>query len=197
VYYDAIKNTHGLPLDPFKAILTPRPIAWVSTVNAKGQANLAPYSFFNAFSEGPIYVGIGSGGYKHTLSNIEATGAFAINLVSHDLSEAMSRTSSAVDADVDEFELAHVAKERCISIPVPRVAASPACFECQLHMVVPLPNDQDEVNDFLILGRVFGIHIDDRFIENGRVNTAAMQLVARLGYSEYATITEAWRLRRP
>jgi flavin reductase (DIM6/NTAB) family NADH-FMN oxidoreductase RutF len=197
VYYDAVKNTHGLPLDPFKAIVTPRPIAWVSTVNAKGQANLAPYSFFNAFSEGPIYVGIGSGGYKHTLSNIEATGAFAVNLVSHDLAEAMSRTSSVVDVDIDEFELAHVAKAPCIAIAAPRVAASPACLECKLHTVVPLPNDQGGVNDFLILGRVVGIHIHDRFIENGRVNTAAMQLVARLGYSEYATIDEAWKLRRP
>jgi flavin reductase (DIM6/NTAB) family NADH-FMN oxidoreductase RutF len=197
MFYDAIKNSHGLPLDPFKALVAPRPIAWVSTVNAKGQANLAPYSFFNAFSEDPFYVAIGSGGYKHTLSNIEATGAFAVNLVSHELAEAMSRSSAAVEADVDEFELAGVAKAPCNLMPLPRVAASPACFECKLHTVVPLPNDQGGVNDYLILGRVVGIHIDDRFIVNGRVNTAAMQLVARLGYSEYATVTEAWRLRRP
>jgi flavin reductase (DIM6/NTAB) family NADH-FMN oxidoreductase RutF len=197
MFYDAIKNSHGLPVDPFKALVAPRPIAWVSTVNAAGQANLAPYSFFNAFSEDPFYVGIGSNGYKHTLSNIEATGAFAVNLVSHELAEAMSRSSAAVGADVDEFELASLAKASCEMIPVPRVAASPACLECKLHTVVPLPNDQGEVNDFLILGRVAGIHIEDRFIENGRVNTAAMKLVARLGYSEYATVTEAWRLRRP
>jgi flavin reductase (DIM6/NTAB) family NADH-FMN oxidoreductase RutF len=197
MFYDAIKNSHGLPLDPFKALVAPRPIAWVSTVNAKGQANLAPYSFFNAFSDDPFYVAIGSGGYKHTLSNIEATGAFAVNLVSQELAEAMSHSSAAVGADVDEFELAAVAKAQCEMISVPRVAASPACLECRLHTVVPLPNDQGHANDFLILGRVVGIHIDDRFIENGRVNTAAMQLVARLGYSEYATVREAWRLRRP
>jgi flavin reductase (DIM6/NTAB) family NADH-FMN oxidoreductase RutF len=197
MFYDAISNAHGLPVDPFYAIVAPRPIAWVSSVNAAGKANLAPYSFFNAFADNPSYLGIGSDGYKDTLSNIESTGAFAVNLVSQELAEAMNRSSARVAPDVDEFDLAEVSKAPCMKIPVPRVAGSPACFECRLHTIVPLPDDHGGVNDFLILGRVVGIHIDDRFIVDGRVNTAAMQLVARLGYSEYATVTEAWRLRRP
>ncbi len=196
MYYDTISNAHGLPLDPFKALVAPRPVAWVSTVNASGQANLAPYSFFNAFSENPFYLGIGSSGYKHTLANIEATRCFAVNLVTQELVEAMNRTSAHVADDVDEFELAALTKAPCTKIQVPRVAASPACFECTLHTVLPLPDDAGDAHGFLIVGRVVGIHIDDRFIINGRVNTAGMSLVARLGYSEYATVTEAWRMRR-
>jgi flavin reductase (DIM6/NTAB) family NADH-FMN oxidoreductase RutF len=196
MFYDAISNAHGLALDPFKALVAPRPIAWVSTLNKQGRANLAPYSFFNAFSEDPFYLGIGSGGYKHTLANIEATGCFAVNLVTRDLAEAMNKTSASVGDDVDEFELVGLAKAACTKIPVPRVAGSPACFECKLHTVLPLPDDAGGINDYLIVGRVVGVHIDDQFIANGRVNTAAMQLVARLGYSEYAMVTESWRMRR-
>jgi flavin reductase (DIM6/NTAB) family NADH-FMN oxidoreductase RutF len=197
MFYDAVKNDHGLALDPFKAVMVPRPIGWISTRSVDGIDNLAPYSFFNAFSDGPIYVAFGSGGRKDTLRNVEATGAFAFNLATYDLREAMNASSASVASGVDEFELAGLRKEPCRLIQVPRVAESPVCFECKYFQTVALPNDDGEVRDWMVIGRVIGIYIHDRFIENGRVDTAALQPLARLGYSEYATVDSTWRMRRP
>ena len=195
MFYDAVKNDHGLAQDPFKALVAPRPIAWISTLSTAGIANLAPYSFFNAFAQAPHYVAFGSGPPKDSLRNIEATGEFAVNLVPFGLREAMNASSAHVAAD--EFELAGLAKAACRLIRPPRVAASPACLECRLHRIIPLPDDHGVAGDHMVIGRVIGIHIDDRFIAEGRVDTVAMQLIARLGYSEYATVSEAWRMRRP
>jgi len=197
MFYDARRNDHGLALDPFKAVVAPRPIGWISSLSPDGVANLAPYSFFNAISEKPHYVVYGSGGRKNSVENIEATKEFAVNLATHALREHMNATSATVAAHVDEFELAGLAKASCRLIKVPRVAASPVCLECVLHQIVPLPDDDGTADDYAVIGRVVGIDIDDRFIVDGRVNTAAMQPIARLGYSEYVTVTEAWRMRRP
>ena len=197
MFYDAIENKHGFPNDPFKALVAPRPIGWISTVSAKGIANLAPYSFFNAMAERPFYVVFGSNRRKHTLSNIEATAEFAVNLATWELREAVNASSARVADEVDEFELAGLEKAQCRIIKCPRVAASPAAFECRMFKIIDLPGDNGAAEDFLTVGRVVGIHIEDRFIADGRVNTAAMKLIARLGYSEYATVSEAWRMRRP
>jgi flavin reductase (DIM6/NTAB) family NADH-FMN oxidoreductase RutF len=197
MFYDTSSNAHGMAVDPFKALVAPRPIAWVSSVSPDGIANLAPYSYFNAFAQDPHYVAFGSGGYKDSVRNIEASGAFAVNMVSFAQSEAMNATSAPVPPDTDEFALAGLMKAPCRLIAVPRIEGAPACLECRLFKVVGLPDDHGRENDFLVIGRVVGIHIDDSFIVEGRVNTAAMRLVARLGYSEYATVTEAWRMRRP
>lgn len=197
MFYDAIRNDHGFEYDPFKALVAPRPIGWISSLSADGVANLAPYSFFNAMAQAPHYVVFGSGPRKDSLRNIEATGEFAVNLATYDLREAMNATSAIVGPHVDEFELARLTKAPCRMIKAPRVAESPACLECRLYQVVDLPDDEGRVRDHIAIGRVIGIHIDDRFIDNGRVNTAAMRPIARMGYSEYATVTEAWRMRRP
>ncbi len=197
MFYDAVKNDHGLALDPFKAVMVPRPIGWISTVSPEGVANLAPYSFFNAFSDGPIYVAFGSGGRKDTLRNAEATGEFAFNLATYELRDAMNATSATVPPYTDEFVLGGLTKTQCHFIKAPRVGESPVCFECKYFQTVPLPSDDGHVQDWMVIGRVIGIHIDDRFIEDGRVNTAALQPVARLGYSEYTTVVSTWRMRRP
>lgn len=197
MFYDAIRNDHGLEVDPFKAVVVPRPIGWISTLSRDGVANLAPYSFFNAFSDDPKYVAFGSGGVKDSLRNVQDTGEFAVNLVTHDLREQMNASSATVGAHVDEFELARLSKAPCRFIKAPRVGESPVTLECRHYHTLPLPDDDGHVNDWLVVGRVVGIHIDDRFIENGRVNTAALQAVARLGYAEYATVTDVWRMRRP
>ncbi len=197
MFYDATRNQHGFPNDPFKALVAPRPVGWISTLSPAGNANLAPYSFFNAFSENPHYVAFGSTTYKDTLRNVEAAREFAVNLVSHEMREEMNQSSANVPAHVDEFEYAGIEKAPCQLIKSPRVAKSPATFECKLHHIVELPNDEGKVANWLVVGRVIGIHVDDRFIKEGRVNSAAMHLIARLGYSEYATVTEAWRMRRP
>lgn len=195
MFYDAVKNDHGFQYDPFKAIVAPRPIGWVSTLSPEGVANLAPYSYFNAFSQSPHYVAFGSGPVKDSMRNIESTGEFVFSLATYDLREQMNATSAHVTGD--EFELAGLTKAPCELVRPPRVAESPAALECCLHRIVPLPDDDGKAENFLIIGRVLGIHIDDRFIHDGRVDTAAMRPIARLGYSEYATVTEAWRMRRP
>ena len=197
MFYDPRANDHGFALDPFKALVAPRPIGWISSLSENGVANLAPYSFFNAIAEHPHYVVYGSGGRKHSVENIEATGEFAVNLATHALREQMNMSSATVAAEVDEFELAGLVKAACRVIMPPRVAASPVCLECMLHQVVSLPGEKGQADHFAVIGRVVGVHIDDRFIVEGRVDTAAMQPIARLGYSEYSTVTEAWRMRRP
>jgi flavin reductase (DIM6/NTAB) family NADH-FMN oxidoreductase RutF len=197
MFYDARRNDHGLALDPFKAIVAPRPIGWISTRSAAGIANLAPYSFFNAAGEDPAYVMFGSGPRKDSLANIEETGEFAVNLATFALREAMNASSANVAAEVDEFALAGLSPGPCRLIAAPRVRESPVCLECRLFQIVGLPDDSGREAHALAIGRVIGIHIDDRFIREGRVDTAAMQPIARLGYSEYTTVTEIWRMRRP
>ena len=197
MFYDAIKNDHGFQYDPFKALVAPRPIGWISTLSANGKANLAPYSYFNAMSQAPHYVVFGSGPKKDSLHNAEAAGEFAVNLATWDLREKINVSSAVVPPEIDEFELAGLAKAPCRLIAAPRVAESPVCFECKLYKIIDLPGDDGSVANFLAIGRVIGIHIDDRFIHEGRVDTAGMKPIARLGYSEYATVDVAWRMRRP
>ena len=195
MFYDAIANTHGLPLDPFYALVTPRPIAWISTLSKSGKANLAPYSFFNAFSHNPSYVAFGSTGFKDTLRNVEETREFVVNLATYDLRESVNLSSSKTEED--EFELAGLAKAASVKVKPPRVAASPIALECRHFQTVPLPDDRGQVSNYLVIGRVVGVHIDDRYIVDGRVNTAALKLIARLGYAEYTTVEQVWKMRRP
>ena len=195
MFYEVAKNDHGLPLDPFYALVGPRPIGWISTVSKSGVANLAPYSFYNAFAHNPHYVAFGSGGFKNTLQNISETGQFAVNLATFNLREAMNLTS--LNTHLDEFVLAGLEKATCNLIAPPRVAASPVCLECKHFQTIELPNDDGVVADWLVIGKVIGIHIDEQFIENGRVKTSAMKPIARLGYAEYATVDSAWKMRRP
>jgi flavin reductase (DIM6/NTAB) family NADH-FMN oxidoreductase RutF len=197
LFYDAVRNDHGFENDPFKALVAPRPIGWISTLSPEGIANLAPYSYFNAMSQSPHYVVFGSGGRKDSIRNAEAAGEFAVNLAIWELREQMNASSANAPPHVDEFELARLTKAPCRLIKAPRVAESPVCLECRLFKVIELPDDQGKVGDWIAIGRVIGIHIDDRFIDSGRVNTAAMKPIARLGYSEYATVETAWRMRRP
>jgi flavin reductase (DIM6/NTAB) family NADH-FMN oxidoreductase RutF len=197
MFYDAVRNEHGFAVDPFKAIVAPRPIGWISTLSSAGIANLAPFSYFNAFAQEPHYVAFGIGPPKDSLVNVMATREFAVNVATWDLREKMNATAAHVAPEVDEFDLAGLAKAPCRLIKAPRVAESPACLECRLHQVVPLPDDAGTAEHHMVIGRVVGIHIDDRYIKEGRVDTAAMKIIARLGYSEYATVSEAWRMRRP
>ena len=202
MFYDAIKNDHGFQYDPFKAIVAPRPIGWISSMAADGTVNLAPYSFFNAFSQAPHYVAFGSGvsvadGMKDSLSNIEATGEFVLNLATFNLREEMNASSRNAPPEVDEFEEAGLTKEASVLVKPPRVAGVAAAMECRHFQTIPLPGDDGSVHDHMVIGRVLGIYIDDEFINDGRVDTAGMQPISRLGYSEYAVVTEEFRMRRP
>jgi flavin reductase (DIM6/NTAB) family NADH-FMN oxidoreductase RutF len=196
MFYDAVRNNHGFAVDPLKALVA-RPVGWLSTRSPDGIANLAPYSFFNIVSERPHYVVIGSTGYKDSLRNIQSTGEFAVNVATFPLREAMNMSSAIVPPSIDEFVLAGLTKAHCQFIKAPRVAESPACLECRLHQIQELPDDEGRISNWLVIGRVIGVHIDDRYIEEERVNSQAMQMITRLGYAEYATIENVWRMRRP
>lgn len=190
MFYDALENKHGLPHDPFKALAVPRPIGWISTVSKSGVANLAPYSFFNAVAEKPHYVVFGSGGIKDSLANIEETGEFVCNIATYDLRHQMNTSSATVPRGVDEFPLAGLTAVKSNLINAPRVKEAAAAFECRLHQVIPLPGaGRYRQSYFLVIGLVVGIHIDDKYIKDGLIDTASMQPIARLGYMDYAVVT--------
>ena len=190
MFYDALENRHGLSHDPFKALAVPRPIGWISTVSSSGIANLAPYSFFNAVAEKPHYVVFGSAGIKDSLANIQETKEFVCNLATYDLRDHMNMSSASVPRGVDEFPLAGLTAIKSNLVQPPRVKEAAAAFECRLHQVIPLPGVGRYHQSYnLVIGLVVGIHIDDRFIKDGRIDTGAMKPIARLGYMDYAVVT--------
>ena len=195
---------HGLPHNPFNALVVPRPIGWISSLDAHGRANLAPYSFFNAVAYFPpqvIFSGTGAhaaGGLKDSIANIEATGAFVCNLATEALARAMNLTSAAAPRETDEFELAGLTKAPSAVVAPPRVAESPAQLECELVRVVELATtDPVAAPNRLVIGRVVGIHIDDAVMTDGRVDYAKLQPLARLGYMDYAPVREVFEMDRP
>lgn len=201
MHYDALRRDHGLQHDPFKALAVPRPIGWVSTVDAQGRANLAPYSFFNAISDRPPMVMFSSGGRKDSLRNILVSGEFTCSLATWDLREEMNLSSAPVAPGVDEFELAGLAKGVSRFVKPPRVARSPAAFECRLWQTLDLPagSDSRSTGYTLVIGQVVGIYIDDAFIRDGVVRTGDMRPIARMGYMDYAAVTPdtVFTLNRP
>lgn len=190
MHYDATAAAHGLPYDPFKALVTPRPIGWVGTLSRDGVPNLAPYSFFNAISDRPPIVMFSSAGTKDSLRNIEDSGEFTCSLATWDLRDAMNLSSAPVAPFVDEFALAGLTPAASKFVKPPRVAESPAGFECRLWKTLPLPALKDGgVHYTLIIGLVVGIYIDDAFVRDGLVRTADMRPLARLGYMDYSVLT--------
>lgn len=184
---------HGLPHDPFNAIVGPRPIGWISSRAANGQVNLAPYSFFNAFNYVPPIIGFSSIGWKDTVRNIQETREFAWNLATRDLAEAMNQTCAAVPPEVSEFELAHLQTIASDLIHVPRVAASPVSFECRLIDIQRLRTAaQVPVDSWLVLGEVVKVHIDKRLLPQGIFDTANAGVILRGGGpADYFTIGPA------
>lgn len=199
MHYDARLRDHGLRHDPFKALVTPRPIGWIATLDAAGRGNLAPYSFFNAVSDSPPMVVFSSGGVKDSLRNVLATGEFTCSMASWDLREAMNLSSAPVAAGVDEFELAGLAKAPSRFVKPPRVAAAPAALECRLWKTVELPPGRHGDAYTVVFGEVVGIYIDDAFVQDGIVRTEQMQPIARMGYMSYARVTpeHSFNLNRP
>jgi flavin reductase (DIM6/NTAB) family NADH-FMN oxidoreductase RutF len=191
MFYDALINAHGLKYDPFKALIAPRPVGWISTVSKAGVVNLAPYSFFNAVSEKPAYVVFGSAGIKDSLANIAETGEFVCSLATYDLRHQMNMTSAMVPPDVDEFALGGLTATASTLVKPPRVKESPVAFECRHYQTIDLPpvGPGAKAGYHMVIGLVIGIHIDDRFIKGGLVDTAAMRPIARLGYMDYSVVT--------
>ena len=199
MFYEAhARDRSLLPHDPLKAIVAPRPVGWVSTMNLAGDVNLAPYSFFNAFSSAPMILGFSSEGAKDSATYARETGEFVWNLASFDLRHAMNASAAPLPRGTSEFAHAGLAAAPSRLVRPPRVAASPAALECKVTGIIELHDiDGGPVNCFLVLGQVVGVHIDDRFIVNGRVDTAAMQPLARCGYADYAVVDKVISLVRP
>ena len=197
-FYDPAQG-HGLPHDPFKAIVAPRMIGWISTRDTEGRLNLAPYSFFGAFATFPAIIGFCSEGYKDSIRNIEATGEFVWNLATKPLAEQMNRSSAPVAPDVDEFELAGLTPAPGRNVAVPHVGETPAALECRLLQVIRLHTlDGMPMDNFLALGQVVGVHIDPAYLKDGLFDTQAAQPIMRAGYrADYAEIGAMFQMTRP
>lgn len=192
---------HGLPHDPFNAIVGPRPIGWISTQSAAGALNLAPYSFFTAFNYVPPIVGFASIGAKDTLRNIEATGEFVWNLATHDLADAMNQSCAAVPPEVSEFELAGLTPLASEKVRPPRVAESPVTFECRSTQIVQLQGiDGEKVPTWLVLGEVVAVHIAKALLKDGVYDTAGAGHILRGGGpADYFTVgpEQLFKMYRP
>ena len=198
MFYETAKNNHGLPHDPLKAIVAPRPIGWISSLDENGVANLAPYSFFNLVAAPPPVVMFASGTVKDSQNNIEKTGEFVCNLATAALADAVNDSSAHVPPDVDEFDVARIEKAPSRLVKPPRVAASPAHLECVYLQTVVLPHDpKTEIQWSMVLGKVVAVHIADEFIKDGLVDTAALTPLSRLGYLDYGLLGEVFSKARP
>lgn len=190
---------HGLPHDPIKAIIAPRPIGWISSVGASGVANLAPYSYFNMFSHKPPILIFGSEGRKDTLANVGESGAFVFNLATRDLAEQMNQSSGAYPAGTDEFEMVGLGKLDSETVAAPRVAGAAAAMECrvldirQLHDLEGRP-----VLSHLVIGQVTRVHIRADLIVDGQFDIVRAGTIARCGYrGDYVEATQTFEVLRP
>ncbi len=190
---------HRLRHDPFKAIVAPRPVGWISTIDGQGRVNLAPYSFFNGISSRPPMVAFASEGWKDSVRNVEETGEFVCSLVSRDLAEAMNETAAPLPPGENEMIRARLDPAPSTTVRPPRVARAIAALECRRSAIVRLAAaDGRELDSWLVLGEVVGVHIDPAFLNDGIFDTAAARPVARCGYAgDYAEVTALFQMTRP
>lgn len=200
MFYRPGLDDHGLPHNPFKAIVSPRPIGWIGSLDAKGNANLAPYSFFNALADAPPMVMFSSTGtkpegeIKDSLSNIRVRAEFTVSIVSRELMDSMNTSAGFYRAGEDEFALAGLEKGEPRVLRTPFVATAPAAFECKLWRVIELPGEHNT----MVIGEVVGVHLrDDVITDDGLFDVRRYEPLARLGYRDYASITDVFSLARP
>ena len=197
MFYET-SGPHGLPFNPFKAIVAPRPIGWISSLSRTGVANLAPYSYFNAVHDTPPMVMFSSTGWKDTVANVENEGEFVCNYVSAAMADAMNATSAALPPGASEFDAAGLEQEPSRTVAVPRVRGVPAALECRTLAVHTLETVEGEaVGAHLVVGQVLGVYIDDAFVVDGRFDAAAAAPIMRLGYMDYSHLGPMFAMRRP
>jgi len=194
------EDGHGLKHNPFNAVVTPRPIGWISTRGTDGRENLAPYSFFNAVAYVPPQVMFAStgtkpdrDGTKDSLGNIRETNVFCVNIVEYEMRDVMNVSSGSWDRNVDEFDKARIARVECETIAASRVANAPASLECKVIQIVQLPG----AANFVTFGEVTGVHLRDDCVVDGMFDVLKFQPLARLGYRDYSRVTEVFSLKRP
>ena len=198
MFYDPRTEDHGLPHNPWLALIVPRPIGWISTVSADGTPNLAPYSCFNAIAGNPPHVMFSSDSVKDSIANAEATGYFCCNLATYDLREQMNQSSAAYPPETDEFAASGLTATPCRNLPVPRVAESPVAIECKLAQVITLtPSSGLPCANRIAIGEVVGIHIDERVLKDGMVDVETLKPLGRMGYREYTVPPRSFEMLRP
>jgi flavin reductase (DIM6/NTAB) family NADH-FMN oxidoreductase RutF len=186
------------PHDPFKGVIVPRPIGWVSTMSNAGELNLAPYSYFNGFNSWPQIVGFSSESMKDSASFAVETGEFVWSMATYAMRDQMNATSAGLPRGRSEFEFAGLETAPSTLVRPPRVAGSPAALECKVTQMVRLLNTEgQETGGTVVFGQVIGFHIEERFMKNGRFDLAAVQPIARCGYDEYAVVERVFSLKRP
>jgi flavin reductase (DIM6/NTAB) family NADH-FMN oxidoreductase RutF len=197
MFYRA-NEAHGLPFDPFKAIIAPRPIGWIGTLNGAGVPNLGPYSFFAALSSRPNMIGFSSEGLKHSARNARDRGEFTFSLATLALAEAMNASSASLPDGANEFTAAGLALGQSRVIAAPFVKDSPAALECKTVNFMELTDLEGRATSrFFVIGQVVAVHIRDEFIVDGRFDTARAVPIARAGYQDYATVEGVWEMLRP
>ena len=197
----------GLSFSPIKAIVSPRPIGWISSCGKDGSINLAPYSYFNAISELPpmvMFSSAPSGNVQHkdSFRNVTETEEFVVNVVSAALGDAMNITSADLAYGQNEFTAASLEMADCNTVKVPRVAAAPAALECKLWKVIELPKPETDgaetgIAGVMVIGTITGIHIADETVKDGKIDVTSYQPLARLGYMDYARIDDVFSMPRP
>jgi flavin reductase (DIM6/NTAB) family NADH-FMN oxidoreductase RutF len=198
MFYEPRLRNHGLPHDPFKAIVAPRPIGWVAALSKAGALNLAPYSFFNAVSDKPPMVAFSSDGQKDAITFIEETGEFTCSIVTADLGHQMNLTSAPLPRGQSEADFAGLAMAPSQVVKAPWVAMAPAALECRHTATVPLvPADGGAARYFLVIGEVVGVHIAEAFLKDGRYDTLAARHLARGGYHDYTIAGRTVTMTRP
>lgn len=192
------RDRNLFPHDPFKGLIVPRPIGWISTMSEGGALNLAPYSFFNGVLSWPQIVAFASESQKDSATFAIETGEFVWSMATWDLRDKMNLTSAGLPRGESEFAYAHLATAPSKLVRAPHVAGSPAALECKVTQVVRLLNmNGQETPGLLVLGQVIGMHIDERFMKNGRFDLAAAKPIARCGYDEYTVVERVFSLKRP
>ncbi|WP_298986876.1 flavin reductase family protein [uncultured Roseibium sp.] len=198
MFYDTEKNDHGLPHNPFKAIVAPRPIGWISSQDKDGRTNLAPYSFFNCVCDRPPIVLFSSSGYKDSVANVDTTGEFVCNMASWDLKDEMNLSSAAVPHETSEFDLTGLEMAPSRLVGPPRVAKAVTALECKHLQTLQMKGlDGKEADSWVVFGQVVGVHIDDSIIVDGRVDVMRYKPLSRLGYMDYAVIEKVFEMGRP
>ncbi len=198
MFYETKDNQHGLPNDPFKSCIVPRPIGWITSMSAAGVVNLAPYSFFNGVcADPPMVIFANNGPAKDSLVNCEATGEFVANLATWELRDQMNQTSAGVGPEVDEFALAGLETEPAQLVEPPRVKAAPIHLECLYHQTIELPSATPGTRNAIVLGRVIGVHIKDEVLTDGMVDMSKIKPIARLGYMDYTRVDLVFTMNRP
>jgi flavin reductase (DIM6/NTAB) family NADH-FMN oxidoreductase RutF len=203
MYYETDRNDHGLRYNPLKACVAPRPIGWMTTMNADGLVNLAPFSFFNLLSYDPPFVMFSAGtheadgGKKDTVRNVEATGEFVYNMATWTQKDQMNTSALIIERGVDEMRAAGLEPLPSRLVRPPRVKGAPVHFECTLHQVIALPGRQPSSEHQLVIGRVVAVHIDDEAIGgDGRIDLVRLRPIARLGYKDYASVESVFQMEK-